>query len=218
MYFDYKTLEFNKVLNLLLPYCQTNLGKQHALEIKPTNELSTINTMLNEVECAYDSTVKYGDLPLGSFKDIKNATMRAQIGGVLSPEELVDISGTLYCSRNILKYFQDLGNNKINYSALNDYVSNIKSIKKLEDDINSMISPDLRINDNASMELFKIRRKLKMEETHLRNYMNSMLSSKASMLQENLIASRDGHLTLPVRAEYKNQIKGIVREIGRAHV
>lgn len=212
MYFDYKTLEFNKVLNLLLPYCQTNLGKQHALEIKPTNELSTINTMLNEVECAYDSTVKYGDLPLGSFKDIKNATMRAQIGGVLSPEELVDISGTLYCSRNILKYFQDLGNNKINYSALNDYVSNIKSIKKLEDDINSMISPDLRINDNASMELFKIRRKLKMEETHLRNYMNSMLSSKASMLQENLIASRDGHLTLPVRAEYKNQIKGIVRD------
>lgn len=212
MYFDYKTLEFNKVLNLLLPYCQTNLGKQHALEIKPTNELSTINTMLNEVECAYDSTVKYGDLPLGSFKDIKNATMRAQIGGVLSPEELVDISGTLYCSRNILKYFQDLGNNKINYSALNDYVSNIKSIKKLEDDINSMISPDLRINDNASMELFKIRRKLKMEETHLRNYMNSMLSSKASMLQENLIASRNGHLTLPVRAEYKNQIKGIVRD------
>lgn len=212
MYFDYKTLEFNKVLNLLLPYCQTNLGKQHALEIKPTNELSTINTMLNEVECAYDSTVKYGDLPLGSFKDIKNATMRAQIGGVLSPEELVDISGTLYCSRNILKYFQDLGNNKINYSALNDYVSNIKSIKKLEDDINSMISPDLRINDNASMELFKIRRKLKMEETHLRNYMNSMLSSKASMFQENLIASRDGHLTLPVRAEYKNQIKGIVRD------
>lgn len=212
MYFDYKTLEFNKVLNLLLPYCQTNLGKQHALEIKPTNELSTINTMLNEVECAYDSTVKYGDLPLGSFKDIKNAIMRAQIGGVLSPEELVDISGTLYCSRNILKYFQDLGNNKINYSALNDYVSNIKSIKKLEDDINSMISPDLRINDNASMELFKIRRKLKMEETHLRNYMNSMLSSKASMLQENLIASRDGHLTLPVRAEYKNQIKGIVRD------
>ena len=212
MYFDYKTLEFNKVLNLLLPYCQTNLGKQHALEIKPTNELSTINTMLNEVECAYDSTVKYGDLPLGSFKDIKNATMRAQIGGVLSPEELVDISGTLYCSRNILKYFQDLGNNKINYSALNDYVSNIKSIKKLEDDINSMISPDLRINDNASMELFKIRRKLKMEETHLRNYMNSMLSSKASMLQENLIASRDGHLTLPVRTEYKNQIKGIVRD------
>lgn len=212
MYFDYKTLEFNKVLNLLLPYCQTNLGKQHALEIKPTNELSTINTMLNEVECAYDSTVKYGDLSLGSFKDIKNATMRAQIGGVLSPEELVDISGTLYCSRNILKYFQDLGNNKINYSALNDYVSNIKSIKKLEDDINSMISPDLRINDNASMELFKIRRKLKMEETHLRNYMNSMLSSKASMLQENLIASRDGHLTLPVRAEYKNQIKGIVRD------
>lgn len=212
MYFDYKTLEFNKVLNLLLPYCQTNLGKQHALEIKPTNELSTINTMLNEVECAYDSTVKYGDLPLGSFKDIKNATMRAQIGGVLSPEELVDISGTLYCSRNILKYFQDLGNNKINYSALNDYVSNIKAIKKLEDDINSMISPDFRINDNASMELFKIRRKLKMEETHLRNYMNSMLSSKASMLQENLIASRDGHLTLPVRAEYKNQIKGIVRD------
>ncbi len=212
MYFDDNTLEFNKVLNLLLPFCQTNLGKQRALEIKPTNELDLINQMLNEVECAYDASVKYGDLPLGSFKDVKNPVMRAQIGGVLSPDELVDISGTLYCARNILKYFQDLGNNKINFSALNDYVSNIKAIKKLEDDINSMISPDLRINDNASMELFKIRRKLKMEETHLRNYMNSMLSSKASMLQENLIASRDGHLTLPVRAEYKNQIKGIVRD------
>lgn len=212
MYFDDKTLEFNKVLNLLLPYCQTNLGKQKALEIKPTNELSTINQMLDEVQCAFESTVKYGDLPLGSFKDVKNATMRAQIGGVLSPEELVDISGTLYCARNILKYFQELNNNKLNYSPLVNYASNIKAIKKVEDDINSMISPDLRIADNASMELFKIRRRLKMEETHLRNYMNSILSSKASMLQENLIASRDGHLTLPVRAEYKNQIKGIVRD------
>lgn len=62
------------------------------------------------------------------------------------------------------------------------------------------------------MELFRIRRKLKMEETHLRNFMNSCLQSKANMLQETIVASRDGHLTLPIKAEYKNQIKGILRD------
>lgn len=212
MYFETKLLEFDKILEQIVPHCQTNIGKEKIKEIQPTNSLSIIENMLNEVETAYNAVVKLQELPLGGFKNVYHALMRSQIGGTLTLEELVDCASLLYTCRNVIKYYKDLQGIKLDVTKLEKYFDAISSNKKIEEEITSAIGPDLKLNDNASMELFKIRRKLKMEETHLRNYMNSCLQSKASMLQENIVATRDGHLTLPVRAEYKNQIKGIVRD------
>ncbi|MBS1476878.1 MAG: hypothetical protein HP024_02895 [Acholeplasmatales bacterium] len=212
MYFETKLLEFNKVLEQIVPYCQTNAGKEKIKEITPSASLSVIEAMLNETEEAFNAIVRLSEIPLGGFKNVYHPLMRSQIGGVLSCEELLDCASLLYTCRNVTKYYKDLSGLKLDLSSLDKYFSAISSNKKIEEEINSAIGPDLKLNDNASMELFKIRRRLKMEETHLRNFMNSCLQSKASMLQEMVVASRDGHLTLPIRAEYKNQIKGIVRD------
>lgn len=212
MYFETKLLEFDKVLNKLASFCQTSISKTNILEIKPTNDMQDINRMLDEVKCAFDSTVKLKEVPLAGFKDVKHALLRVELGGVLSKEELLDIAGLLYASENVVKYFKELINLKIDLTPLENYFSNLIVNKKIQDEISSAISADLKINDNASMELFKIRRRLKMEETHLRNYMNSCLQTKSSMLQESIVALKDGHLTLPVKAEAKGQIKGIVRD------
>lgn len=212
MYFETKLLEFNKVLEQIIPYCQTNIGKEKIKEITPSCSLSVIESMLDEVEEAFNATVKLQEIPLGGFKNVYHPLIRSQIGGVLTCEELLDCASFLYTSRNVLKYYKDLSGIKMALPNLDKYFQNISSNKKIEEEITGAIGPDLKINDNASMELFKIRRKLKMEETHLRNFMNSCLQSKANMLQETIVASRDGHLTLPIKAEYKNQIKGILRD------
>lgn len=212
MYFDLETLELNKVLEQIKPFCQTNKAKEEIINLAPTNDMGAINLKLDEVLEAFNATVKLSSIPLGGFKSNKQAIVRASIGGVLTPEELKDVSSSLLCVQNVKRYYQDLANLKLDMSNLSPYFEALTPDKKIQQQIDSAILDDLTIADNATMELLRIRKKLKMEETHLRNFMNSMLISNASKLQESIIAVRDGHFTLAVRAEHKNNIKGIVRD------
>lgn len=212
MYFDTQNLELVKVLNKLLPYAQTNKGKELVLQILPSSNLYEIENKLNEVEQAFNACVKLSSVPLGGFKYKKDAVLRASLGGVLSIEELNDIAISLGTVRTVKKYRDSLESLKLDISSLDVYFSKLTPNKKIEDEILGSITSELKIADSATMDLFRIRKRLKMEETHLRNFMNSFLQSKASMMSENLIAMRDGHFTVPVKAEFKNQIKGIVRD------
>lgn len=212
MYFDSETLELDKVLALLKPFCQTNKAKALVNDIKPETNLALITEMLEEVEEALISSVKLYEIPLGGFKPNKEAVVRASIGGILTAEELKDIASNLQVVSQVLRYRQELLNLKIDIKELDKYFTELTADKKIQQEIDNAITPNLEIADNATMDLLRIRKKLKMEETHLRNFMNSMLMSNASKLQENLITVRDGHFTLPVRAEHKNAIKGIVRD------
>lgn len=212
MYYDTKNLELDKVLEKITPFCQTNQAKEEILKLEVNNNIVELNKELDTVSEAFNAIVKLYEIPLGGFRSNKSTIMRASIGGILTTEELLDVSSSLRTASNIERYMRDLVNLKLSISNLLEYSQNIKSNKNIADQIEQAISPNLEINDNATMELFKIRKKLKMEETHLRNFMNSMLQTHASKLQESLIAVRDGHFTLPIKAEYKNSVKGIVRD------
>ncbi len=212
MYFDSETLEFDKVLDLVKPYCQTNKAKELVNEILPMTNINEIKKSLNEVEQAFIASVKLYEIPLGGFKPNKEAVVRASIGGILSEIDLKNIAQNLGTITNVLRYRQDLVNLKLNLAELDLYFNCLKADKKIQQEINSAITDNLEVSDNATMDLLKIRKRLKMEETHLRNFMNSMLITHQSKLQENLITVRDGHYTIPVRAEHKNAIKGIVRD------
>ena len=83
MYFETKLLEFNKVLEQIIPYCQTNIGKEKIKEITPSCSLSVIESMLDEVEEAFNATVKLQEIPLGGFKNVYHPLIRSQIGGVV---------------------------------------------------------------------------------------------------------------------------------------
>ena len=212
MYFDIENLELYKVFDQIKPYCQTNKAKDIIDDLKPSTDIVHIEHMLLEVEEAYQAIVKLSEIPLGGFRDKTDAITRASIGSILSIEELYDVANGLSVVRNVIKYKATLEGLKAKLDNLNEYFSKLTQDKKIEDQIFQAITPDLKIADNASMDLFRIRKRIKMEETHLRNFMNSYIMNKSNMLQENLITMRDGHYTIPVKAEFKNAIKGIVRD------
>jgi len=215
--FDLKTLEYHKILDTLKTYCKTNYASRIALELEPSTEFDTVTRLNNETKEAYQAIVKYGDIPLGGLYDVKDSITRASIGGILNEHELLDIVGLLDCTVNVGKYFKTLEGMKANVDTLNMYVSKLQNPQALKTNITLAITQDGKVSDNASRELFMIRRNISSLENRLRSKLNELLLSKASLLTEQLIVMRDGRMCLPVKIEYKNSFGGVVHDVSSSN-
>ncbi len=210
MSYDMNALEFEKILNDVSKYTHWEENKNDILNSNPTCNLDDLNEMILEVKEAYQAIVSYDDLPLEEASGISNVLKRIEIGGVITKEELISFISLLKSSQNIKKYYTYLKQKKIGIDNLSEYFSKVTYNERLKNDISYKVDDEGNIKDNASEELFKIRRNIKSLDNRLHNTINSYLSSKQSLLTEALVASRKGHLCLPFKAEYKNQIKGMV--------
>ena len=217
MNYDLKTLEYHKIIKDLSNFAKTEYAKELIFELMPSDNYDDIINLLSETKEAYQAIIKYGDLPLAGLFNIKKAVMRAKAGGVLTSEELLNIVGLLDCGANAIKYFNQLHSIKLDTIALDKYISKINNPMTLKTNITLAIGPDGKVLDNASRELFMIRRSLKSLENRLRSKLNEILSSRASMLTEQLIVIRDGRMCLPVKIEHKNTFKGIVHDISSSN-
>lgn len=215
--FDLKTLEYHKILDTLKAYCKTNYAARIALNLEPSTEFDAVAKLNNETKEAYQAIVKYGDIPLGGLYDVKDAITRASIGGILNERELLDIVGLLDCTVNVSKYFKTLEGMKANTDALNNYVSMLQNPQALKTNITLAITQEAKVSDNASRELFMIRRNISSLENRLRSKLNELLISKASQLTEQLIVMRDGRMCLPVKIEYKNSFGGVVHDVSSSN-
>lgn len=212
MIYDVGALELEKILKMVTKYPATNLARKYIMEISPTNSLTDIKKMYAEVRVARQAIIKYDYLPLGGLFEVKEALLRSKIGGILSCEELLNIVGLINCVSNVLKYRQYLIGQKIDLSFLEEYFEQLEPNQKLKTSITMAISDTGQVVDNASTGLFTVRKGLQSAHNRLRSKMNELLSSKASMLNESLIVSRNGRLCLPIRVEYKNVFKGIIHD------
>ncbi len=208
--YDTIALEFEKILNNVSKYTIWDENKKDILELSPICNIDYLNKMIEEVKEAYQVIISYDSLPLEEASGISNVLKRIEIGGVITKEELVCFISFLKSTGSIKKYYSYLKQQKINISNLEDYFSKINYNDRLKNDISYKVDDDGNIKDNASEELFKIRRTIKSLDNKLHNTINSYLTQKQSLLTEALVASRKGHLCLPFKAEYKNQIKGMI--------
>lgn len=215
--FDTKTLEFNKILEILKGYCKTDYAKSFVLNLLPANNYNEIIKLNNETKEAYKAIVKFGDIPLGGLFDVKDSITRASIGSTLNEVELLNIVGLLDCSSNVSKYFKTLDSMKVEFSNLNYYNDKLQFPQALKTSITLAITPDAKVSDNASRELFMIRRNIISLENRLRSKLNELLLSKANQLTEQLIVIRDGRMCLPVKIEYKNSFGGVVHDISSSN-
>lgn len=215
--FDLKTLEYHKILDTLKAYCKTNYASRIVLNLEPSTEFDAVAKLNNETKEAYQAIVKYGDIPLGGLYDVKDAITRASIGGILNERELLDIVGLLDCTVNVSKYFKTLEGMKANVDTLNNYVSMLQNPQALKTNITLAITQEAKVSDNASRELFMIRRNISSLENRLRSKLNELLISKASQLTEQLIVMRDGRMCLPVKIEYKNSFGGVVHDVSSSN-
>lgn len=217
MKYDIKTLEFNKIILDLANFAKTNYAKELINHLNPANGYDEILKLNLETKEAFQAIIKYGELPLGGLYDIKKAIQRAKAGGVLGADELLNIVGLLDCGNNVIKYFNQLKTFKLETPYLDEYVKIINNPQALKTNITLAIGPDSKVLDNASRELFMIRKSLKSLENRLRSKLNELLTTRASMLTEQLIVIRDGRMCLPVKIEHKNTFKGIVHDVSSSN-
>lgn len=215
--YDLNKLEFHKILEKLSSYSKTNYAKELLLNITPCQSFDEACKLQKETSEAYLSLLRYNDIPLGGLYEVKNAINRSRIGGILNEEELLNVVGLLDCSSNVIAYFKQLENIKLETSALNEYKNQIEIPKALKANITLAITADGKVSDNASRELFMIRRNITSLENRLRTKLNELLSTRASMLTEQLIVIRNGRMCLPVKIEHKNTFKGVVHDISSSN-
>ena len=212
MKYDFSILEFDVILDRLKKYTKTNYAKtkiKYGLIAKSYEEALVLQ---KEVKEAFDAVVKYQDIPLGGLYDVNESLHYAEIGGMLKETELLNIVFFISATENTVKYFKELNDNKIDVETLRSYLSEINIPKTLSSSIRMAIDQDGNILDNASRELFMIRRSIRMLETRLRNKLNELMITYSSYLSDSIITSRNGRMTLPVKVEYKNQVKGVVHD------
>lgn len=215
--YDINILEFNKVLETLKKYTITSYSKAIIDEkVLPKNyDEAKYNQDITKE--AFDAIIKYSNLPLDSIEGVKESLKLSSQGGILSAIELINVVKFLDTSKNILTYFKNLEVEKINLEKLTNIIKNIDIPKSLKSSITLAISNDGAILDNASKELFTIRRSLKSLDNRLRSKLQEILQQKSSMIQEPLIVERNMRLCIPVKIEYKNTFKGIIHDISSSN-
>ncbi len=170
-----KTLEFEKVRQMLENKANFILSKNLCKELMPTSNLEEVNNRLFETSDAVTMILKRGSLPIGGIKDITESLKRVAVLATLSKEELIDVADFLYVSRKIATYRRNDKDN-YEYKTIMPIMEMIETCLPLEKEIERCISRNYEVLDSASTELFTIRRSIKSTYTKIKDQLNNIIN------------------------------------------
>ena len=207
-----RTLELPVVLETLASLAVSDAAKEKCRALAPLCDLEEALHLQEETQSARERLGLYGSPSFSGVKDVSRALNRADHGGVLNTRELLDVADLLTASRRVSEYDRDRQGEK---SVLDHLFSALHTNKFLEDKIHGAILDEETIADSASPELADIRRKMRLAASKGRQILQKIISSPsyAKVLQEALITQRDGRFVVPVKAECKGSIPGLVHDI-----
>lgn len=205
----YKSLELHKILEMLSDEASNSRTKEAALALEPQTDIDIVKSEMKKTSDAFDLSVKYGTPALSNFKDIRGSLRRASSGASLSLRELLDIAQMLYQVRMLSDWYKTVDETDTSIGYL---FSALSPNKYLEDKIKNAIISEDEISDMASKELADIRRKIAQAGVRIRESLDKLVRSAEiqKSLQENIVTMRDGRYVLPVKAEYKGNVSGLV--------
>lgn len=205
-----KTLEFDKILNMLGKCSVSSKAKHDILNIKPTTNKAQAELLLNQTEEADKVLYEYAVSPNFAVDDISHALERAEILATLTMGELLKVSHVLSVARNVKSSILKVPN----LDVLNLIINNIFTNKTLEEEIDAAIISETEMSDNASTELREIRGKIRRCNDNIRCKLNEFITSTKyqKYLQDNIITIRSDRYVIPVRAEFKGAISGLVHD------
>ncbi|HOO06747.1 MAG TPA: endonuclease MutS2 [Ruminococcus sp.] len=206
-----KTLELDKILEMLADLTSNEETRRMALAIRPDPDLAKTRLECRKTDQALELSVQFGTPPFSNFKDISTAAKRARSGAVISLRDLLDIAAMLRQIKSLHDWYSACENVETDLSYLfSRLMPNDWLLEKLE---RSIIS-DNEISDAASPELAAIRRKINKAEMQLRETLDKMVKNKTTQqyLQESNVTIRDGRFVLPVKSEYRTQISGLIHD------
>jgi DNA mismatch repair protein MutS2 len=213
MYFTSKsldTLEYNKITEMLASVAPTDGAAARARTLVPTDDYDVVNQRQLHTDDAKRLISAKGHPHFSAPEGVVPSAERAYKGAVLSPKELLDIASLLYSSRMLLDYIK---NDKLFETSIDEIFSRLLPQRTLEDRIRkSIISEDI-IADEASPALSEIRRKIKIANNKIKETLQSYIGgNRNKYLQDNIVTMRNGRYVVPVKAEYKNELKGLVHD------
>ena len=209
---SYFTLELPAVLEMLAAQAESELGKAAARELQPSGNTEEVRRRLTETSDAARLMTLRGSPSFSGARDIRPALERARLGGALNTRELLDIAGLARCARLCKAYLAEEKNEKTSIDSL---FHALRANKYLEERIYTAIPAEDEIADSASSDLADIRRKMRAASARAREALNKILASPsyAKALQEPIITMRSDRYVLPVRADHKSAVPGLVHDI-----
>ncbi len=206
-----QTIELPAVLELLAAKCASDGAKDLARALRPTGDKNRVRERQAETTDAKTMVETKGSPSFSGLKDVRPALARADMGGMLNTRELLDIAGVLFCARAASSYASGRGD----CGSLKRLFTAVTSNRFLEEKITTAITGEEEIADAASPELADIRRKMRAASARARDALQKIITapSYAKVLQEPIITQRGGRFVVPVRAEKKGDLPGLVHDV-----
>lgn len=208
---NHKTLELDLILEKLAAECSCDDAKDLARGLKPTCDMAEVEMLLQQTEDAFSLLARFGGPSFSGLKNVNNSLHRAAAGGSLNPKELLDIA---YCLRALRTLDEWRNHSSGVKTSLDFFFEGITSNKYLETKILSCIVSEEEIADKASDTLFDIRKKIRSKENSIREKLDSLIHSShyQQFLQEAIITQRNGRFVVPVKAECRGNVPGLVHD------
>ena len=205
-----RILEFDKILNMLSSFAQTEGARKRALSLMPSSNFDTVARRQELTDNAkYMSGVK-GAPSFNGIPEILDVVEKAEKNSILSPREILDVASTLRVARGLLEYIHT---DAIKPCLLSEIFERLVPNKHLEAKIFKAILGEDLIADDASPALADIRRKIRYQTNKIRETLQSFLvGEKSKHLREALVTMRNGRYVLPVKFEDKNEVKGLIHD------
>ena len=206
-----RTLEFDKIRETLAAVCPTEGAKKLAMALCPSRAILTVRRMLAHTDAAKSMQTVKGMPPFSGISDITDAVDRADKGAVLTIREILAVGRTLSAARAVRDYRNA---DRTEENALDEYFSRLVPNRFLEEKIEKCFVGEETVSDTASDTLYDIRRKIRAENGKIRETLQKYVtgSAYAKYLQEPIVTMRDGRYVIPVRQEYRNEIRGLVHD------
>lgn len=208
---NHKTLELDLILEKLAAECSCDDAKDLARGLKPAGDMAEVEMLLQQTEDAFSLLARFGGPSFSGLKNVNNSLHRAAAGGSLNPKELLDIA---YCLRALRTLDEWRNHSRGVKTSLDFFFEGITSNKYLETKILSCIVSEEEIADKASDTLFDIRKKIRSKENSIREKLDSLIHSShyQQFLQEAIITQRNGRFVVPVKAECRGNVPGLVHD------
>lgn len=208
-----KTLEYNKIIELLTEYATSESGRELCRKLKPMTDLKEIEDAQAKTRDALSRIFKKGSLSFSGLHNIGASLKRLEIGGTLGIEELLRIASLLEVAKRAKAYSRsDREDTKAD--SLDELFDKVEPLTPLLDEIRRCIISEDEIADDASSTLKNIRRSIKNINDKIRSQMNTMLNNTdtRNLLQDAVVTMRNGRYCLPVKAEAKGQVPGMIHD------
>ena len=205
-----ETLEFNKVKALFEPHILTEQGLEQLKELVPTDKGDKIKQAFAEMKEMQELFVEHPHFSISATKDIAATSKRLEMGADLNIEEFLLLKRVIFASRELQNFYDNLENVRLEHLA--NWFEKLHDFPHLQGNLQAINEAGF-IENFASEDLARIRRKIHDSESQVRDVLQDLLKQKTQMLTEGIIASRNGRQVLPVKNTYRNKIAGVVHDI-----